>query len=62
MTSLLRYFKESWQELEKVTWPDRKTAVKLTIAVVILSLMVGGFIAAVDFGLVEVLQQLILGL
>lgn len=62
MISLLRYFKESWQELEKVTWPDRKTSIRLTIAVVVLSLMVGGFIAAVDFGLVEVLQQLILGL
>ncbi|MEX0748616.1 MAG: preprotein translocase subunit SecE [Candidatus Saccharimonadales bacterium] len=62
MRALLTYFKESWHELEKVTWPDRKTTIQLTVAVIILSLLVGGFIAAVDYGLTEVLQQIILGL
>lgn len=60
MRALLTYFKESWQELEKVTWPDRKTTTRLSVDVIILSLLVGGFIAAVDFGMVEILQRLIL--
>lgn len=62
MRALLTYFKESWQELDKVTWPDRKTTTRLTLDVIVLSLLVGGFIAAADFGLIEVLQRIILGL
>ncbi|MEX0668184.1 MAG: preprotein translocase subunit SecE [Candidatus Saccharimonadales bacterium] len=58
----MTYFKESWQELEKVTWPNRQTATKLTIVVIVMAGLMGGFIAAVDFGLIEVLQNLILGL
>lgn len=60
MRALLTYFKESWQELEKVTWPDRQTAIRLTIAVLVMAGIVGGFIAAVDYGLVEILQRFIL--
>ncbi len=62
MRALLTYFKESWQELEKVTWPNRQTSIKLTIAVIVMSGLVAAFIATVDFGLIEVLQNLILGL
>lgn len=60
MRALLTYFKESWQELEKVTWPDRQTAIRLTAAVLVMAGIVGAFIAAVDFGLVEILQNFIL--
>lgn len=61
MHALLRYFKESWQELEKVSWPDRKTAIRLTMSVVVLSAIVGVYIAAADFILVELLDRVILG-
>ncbi len=61
MYALLRYFKESWQELEKVSWPDRKTAIRLTMSVVVLSAIVGVYIAAADFILVELLDRVILG-
>lgn len=60
MRALLRYFKESWQELGKVSWPDRKTAIRLTKSVVVLAFIVGGYIAAADFVLVEALQRIVL--
>jgi len=61
MNALFTYFKESWQELAKVSWPSRQKATQLTISVIMLSAIVGSFIAAVDFAMVEVLQRLILG-
>lgn len=30
-----RYFKESYREIRRVTWPSRKEAIKLTTAVII---------------------------
>ncbi|PSO43043.1 preprotein translocase subunit SecE [Candidatus Saccharibacteria bacterium QS_5_54_17] len=60
MHALLKYFKESWQELEKVSWPDRNTAMRLTGAVIVLSAIVGIYIAAADFILVELLDRVIL--
>jgi preprotein translocase SecE subunit len=60
MHALLKYFKESWQELEKVSWPDRNTTMRLTGAVIVLSAIVGIYIAAADFILVELLDRVIL--
>lgn len=60
MHGLLTYFKESWQELEKVSWPDRKTAIRLTASVLVMAGIVGAYIAASDFVLVELLQRVIL--
>ncbi len=60
MQPLLTYFKESWQELEKVTWPDRQTAIRLTASVLVMAGIVGAYIAAADFLLVELLQRVIL--
>lgn len=61
MKVLLTYFKESWHELGKVTWPNREKATQLTISVITLSLILAAYIAAVDFGMAEALQRLILG-
>lgn len=61
MSSILTYFKEAWQELEKVSWPDRKTSVRLTISVIVMAGILGIFIAVSDFGLIEILERFILG-
>lgn len=60
MRQALTYFKEAWQELEKVSWPDRRTSMRLTAAVVTMAGVTAAFIAASDFGLTEALQQFIL--
>ena len=42
-----------WQgvkaEFKKITWPDRESTIKQSAAVVIISIIVGVFIALVDF-------------
>ncbi|PSO43529.1 preprotein translocase subunit SecE, partial [Candidatus Saccharibacteria bacterium QS_8_54_8] len=43
-----------------VSWPDRNTAIRLTGAVIVLSAIVGIYIAAADFILVELLDRVIL--
>jgi preprotein translocase subunit SecE len=57
---LFNYIAESRIELTKVTWPSRKQATRLTIAVVVFSLAMAAFIGALDRGLNEVLQRFIL--
>ncbi|OGD84154.1 preprotein translocase subunit SecE [Candidatus Curtissbacteria bacterium RBG_13_40_7] len=44
----LNYVKESKAELEKVIWPTRMEAIRLTILVVIVSVIVGAYIAGLD--------------
>jgi preprotein translocase SecE subunit len=54
------YFRNSWKELKLVTWPNRREAAQLTIAVIIFSIIFGAIIAAVDWGLDKVFKQVLL--
>jgi preprotein translocase SecE subunit len=45
---LPRYFRESMQEMKKVTWPSRKESWKLTFAVIVFTGLLMLFIVAVD--------------
>lgn len=60
MNRLVTYIQQSVHELKKVTWPDRKTGMQLTIAVVIFSLVLGAYIGLVDLLYAKVLKTLIL--
>jgi preprotein translocase subunit SecE len=44
----LTYVKESKAELEKVIWPTKKETLRLTIVVLLVSLIVGAYISAID--------------
>jgi len=48
MINPLTYLKESKAELDKVIWPTRIEAVRLTIVVIIISVIVGAYIAGLD--------------
>jgi preprotein translocase subunit SecE len=54
------YFRESWQELKLVTWPNRKETIKLTFAVFIFATFFAIFVTVIDFGLDKIFKQLIL--
>jgi preprotein translocase subunit SecE len=61
--SLLRTFRETRQELNKVVWPSREETVRLTVLVIIVSSVIGVFLFAGDTiflylytSLVEVVQ------
>ena len=43
-----RFLKEVVAELKKVTWPTREETVKLTIVVIVISILVGAFIGGLD--------------
>ena len=59
VNSLRQYLVESWAELKKVAWPDRQTVVNLTLIVIGVSVLVGAYIALLDFGLHTALQQVL---
>ena len=42
------WFKGLKAEFKKIIWPDKKTLVKETVAVIVCSLILGGIIAIID--------------
>ncbi|MBI3443259.1 preprotein translocase subunit SecE [Candidatus Woesebacteria bacterium] len=59
MKKIFDYFVEVRSELSKVTWPKRDDVVKLTLIVVVISVIVGGFIGALDFGFTKLLEVIV---
>jgi preprotein translocase SecE subunit len=45
---LVRFAQECWSELQKVTWPDRQTIIRLTVLVIVVSAVVAAYILADD--------------
>ena len=44
----INYLKESKAELDKVVWPSRGLTLRLTLAVIVISVIVGAYIAGLD--------------
>lgn len=55
-----RYFRSSWQELKKVTWPKFRESIRLTGAVIIFSVVFGIIVYALDFGFERVFREILL--
>lgn len=45
-------------ELKKVTWPARSEVIRLTLVVVLISLIIGAYVGGIDFVLAKVLELL----
>ena len=45
---IVRFAQECWAELQKVTWPDRQTVIRLTVLVIIISAIVAAYILGSD--------------
>jgi len=45
---LIRFAQEFWSELQKVTWPDRQTVIRLTVIVIVISAIVAAYILGAD--------------
>lgn len=56
-----RYLKGAWAEIRRVTWPNRKEAIRLTVGVVIFSVATAGIISLIDYGFGEAFQRILLG-
>ena len=53
------FFKEAWQELRKVHWPTQKETYAATVVVIVVVLLLGLFLAFVDFGLTRAIQAIV---
>lgn len=54
------YFINSWREVRKVTWPNRRETWRLTLAVFIFAVVFGALIAGVDKTLDLIFKKVIL--
>ena len=55
------FLRNAWKELMMVVWPTRKIGRKLTMAVLVSAIILGAFIASVDYGLGHLFKLIILG-
>lgn len=58
-TSPIVFVREAADEVRKVTWPNRTEIIRLTVAVIIISVIVGIFLGGIDFILTTLLQKVI---
>lgn len=57
--SIRTYFRESFEELKKVTWPTRKETLQKTLTVIIFSVGVALFLGALDILFSFLLQKVL---
>ncbi len=59
--SKLNFIWESLEELKKAQWPTKREALRLSILVMVICVVVGGILGVLDYGFTKVLTELILG-
>jgi len=59
--SRLSFFPEAVEELKKARWPTRQEALKLSILVLIVCIVVGAILGALDYGFARLVADLLLG-
>jgi preprotein translocase subunit SecE len=59
MQRLQQYLKEVVQELKKVTWPTWEELKGSTMVVIFFSIVMGLYVAAIDFGLAKIVEMFI---
>jgi len=55
-----RYFVNAWREVRLVVWPNRRETRRLTLAVLIFSIIFGALVSGVDKGLDELFKHFVL--
>ena len=58
--SRFRFIGETVAELKKVVWPTRQEAIRLTIMVLIVCLVVGLILGALDYGFTHLVEKFFL--
>jgi preprotein translocase subunit SecE len=53
---IVSFFGEVKTELSKVVWPKRTEVVRLTLTIIIISVVVGAYVGALDFGFTKLLE------
>jgi len=58
--SRFRFIGNIYAELRKVTWPTRPETIRLTLIVLAVVLVIGGFLFAVDYGFTHLVRSVFL--
>jgi len=58
---VINFLKEVRLEISKVIWPKKKEVVKLTVTVLLISLIVAAYLGLLDFGFTKMIEGLIAG-
>ena len=58
MISPITFLAQVRDELKLVTWPTQTEVIRLTIVVIAISLIIGGFIGGLDLGLTKLQETL----
>ena len=56
-----KYIRNSRKEIKLVTWPNRKETIRLTYAVLAFAIVIGAFVALLDYGLNDLFKVILLG-
>ena len=56
---IIKYLGEVRVELSKVVWPKKQVVVKLTLTVLIITGVVGGYVGSLDFIFTKLLELLV---
>ena len=59
MNALKNYLVTSYAEIQKVTWPTKQQTINYSLLVIILSLGMAVFFAALDFGFNSAVSQIL---
>lgn len=59
INSAVNYFKGSYRELGKVSWPSRQEVIWLTSLVIIIIIIAALILALIDFGLTSLINYLL---
>ena len=54
------YFVGAYRELRQVQWPNRRATWGLTLAVMVFTLVLAGFILGLDFGFEQLFKRILL--
>jgi preprotein translocase subunit SecE len=60
MTKPVTFLRQTYDELKQVVWPSRQEVIKLTGIVILISVIIGMYIGALDYLFVKV-QELLIG-
>jgi preprotein translocase SecE subunit len=55
-----RFFPESFRELKEVTWPNGRETIRLTIAVIMFSVVFGAIVGLIDLGFDKIFKKVFL--
>ncbi|KKU09593.1 MAG: preprotein translocase subunit SecE [Candidatus Woykebacteria bacterium GWA1_44_8] len=56
---VFNFLSQVWEELQKVTWPTRAEAIRMTLTVVIVSGLIAAFIGSLDFVLTRAVTKIL---